>query len=68
MLDSKNLLELVQLEMIDYTIADSNEITVNQNLFPELRVAFNVSDPQPLAWAMSLSEDSSLHDEVVLVF
>ena len=68
LLDSKNLLELVQLEMIDYTIADSNEITVNQNLFPELRVAFNVSDPQPLAWAMSLSEESSLHDEVVLFF
>ena len=68
LLDSKNLLELVQLEMIDYTIADSNEITVNQNLFPELRVAFNVSDPQQLAWAMSLSKDSSLYDEVTLFF
>lgn len=60
-LDSSGLLELVQLEMIDYTIADSNEIAANQSLFPELRVAFNISEPQPLAWAMPLSEDGSLY-------
>lgn len=68
LLDSSHLLELVQLEMIDYTIADSNEITAHQNLFPELRVAFNISDPQSLAWAMPLSEDKSLSDEVTRFF
>ena len=68
LLDSSHLLELVQLEMIDYTIADSNEITAHRNLFPELRVAFDVSEPQPLAWAMSLSEDKSLSDEVTHFF
>jgi membrane-bound lytic murein transglycosylase F len=68
LLDSSRLLELVQLEMIDYTIADSNEITAHRNLLPELRVAFDVSEPQPLAWAMSLSEDKSLSDEVTLFF
>jgi membrane-bound lytic murein transglycosylase F len=67
-LDSSSLLELVQLEMIDYTIADSNEIAANRPLFPELRVAFNVSDPQPLAWALPLSEDNSLYNEVVAFF
>ena len=63
-LDSSHLLELVQLEMIDYTIADSNEIAAQQNFFPELRVAFNISDPQPLAWAMNRTEDNSLYDAV----
>jgi len=67
-LDSSSLLELVQLEMIDYTIADSNEIAANQSLFPELRVAFNVSEPQALAWAMPLSEDGSLYNEMALFF
>ena len=67
-LDSSGLLELVQLEMIDYTIADSNEIAANRPLFPELRVAFNISDPQPLAWAMPLAEDGSLYKEMALFF
>lgn len=68
LLDSSHLLELVQLEMIDYTIADSNDIISHRNLFPELRVAFDVSEPQPLAWAMPLSEDKSLSNEVTRFF
>ncbi len=67
-LDSNHLLELVQLELIDYTVADSNEITASRNLFPELRVAFNLSDPQPLAWALALSDDESLYNEVITFF
>lgn len=67
-LDSSGLLELVQLEMIDFTIADSNELSVNQSLFPELRVAFDITDPQPLAWMMPASEDGSLHREMIAFF
>ena len=67
-LDSSGLLELLQLEMIDYTIADSNEIAANRPLFPELRVAFNISEPQALAWAMPLAEDGSLYNEMALFF
>jgi len=67
-LDSSGLLELVELEMIDYTIADSNDLVANQTLFPELRVAFDLSEPESLAWAMSLSEDSSLSAAMVSFF
>lgn len=67
-LDSSHLLELVQLEMIDYTVADSNEIAAQQNFFPELRVAFDISDPQPLAWALTRSEDDSLYSEIQHLF
>ena len=67
-LDSGGLLELVQLELIDYTIADSNEMAADQIKFPELRVAFNISEPQPLAWAMPLSEDGSLANEMAKFF
>lgn len=67
-LDSSGLLELVELQMIDYTIADSNEIAANQSLFPELRVAFNVSEPQPLAWAMPRADDGTLYNEVAAFY
>ena len=67
-LDSSGLLELVELEMIDYTIADSNDLAANQTLFPELRVAFDLSEPESLAWAMSLSEDGSLSAKMVSFF
>jgi membrane-bound lytic murein transglycosylase F len=67
-LDSSGLLELVELEMIDYTIADSNDLAANQTLFPELRVAFDISEPQPLAWAMSLTEDGSLAAAMAIFF
>jgi membrane-bound lytic murein transglycosylase F len=67
-LDNSGLLELVQLELIDYTIADSNEMSANQSLFPELRVAFDISEPQPLGWAMPLAEDDTLYREVLDFF
>lgn len=67
-LDNSGLMELVQLEMIDFTVADSNEMAANQTLFPELRVAFDLSDPQPLAWGLRRNDDSSLYDEVVSFF
>jgi membrane-bound lytic murein transglycosylase F len=67
-LDSNGLLELVELEMIDYTIADSNEVEANQVLFPELRVAFDVSEPQPLGWALPKDDDDSLFNELSAFF
>lgn len=67
-LDNSGLLELVQLELIDYTVVDSNEMSANQSLFPELRVAFDISEPQALAWALPLAEDDSLYLEVLNFF
>jgi membrane-bound lytic murein transglycosylase F len=67
-LDNAGLLELIQIELIDYTVMDSNEMSANQTLFPELRVAFDISEPQPLGWAMPLSDDDSLHLEVQAFF
>lgn len=67
-IDSTGLLELLQLELIDYTITDSNEMSANQGLYPELRVAFDISDPQPLAWALKKGRDVSLYREVINFF
>jgi len=67
-LDSDGLLYLVNEGLIDYTVADSTQISLIQRLFPKLRVAFDISSARHLAWALSLSEDNSLYDEVIKFF
>ncbi len=59
--DSMELLQLVAENLIDYTIVDSNELALNRRFFPNLEVALDVSEPQPLAWAFALGEDDSLY-------
>ncbi|MEN8762777.1 MAG: membrane-bound lytic murein transglycosylase MltF [Thiogranum sp.] len=62
-LDSEQLLNLVWEQVIDYTVADSNEVAISRRFYPELRVAFDISPPQPLAWAFPPGEDRSLVDK-----
>jgi membrane-bound lytic murein transglycosylase F len=59
-LESDELLILVWEQLIEYTIADSNEVSVNRRFYPELKPAFDLSPPEPLAWAFPHSEDDSL--------
>jgi membrane-bound lytic murein transglycosylase F len=67
-LDSAALLEMVSDNIIDYTIADSNELLLSQRFLINLRVAFDVSEPQQLAWAMPKMNDKSLYIEVQKFF
>lgn len=67
-LESEELLYLVWEQLIDYTIADSNEIAINRRFYPELRVAFDISDPEQLGWAFPRGEDASLYDEAKAFF
>lgn len=67
-LDSDSLLYLVHTDLIDYTIADSHQAAIIRNYYPKLAVAFDISEPRQLAWALSLSDDDSLYDEVVRFF
>lgn len=57
------LLTLVAENIIDFTIADSNEVLLTRRFYPNLRVAFNISKPQQLAWAFSKDGDNSLYLE-----
>lgn len=60
-LESAELMQMVLDRKIDYTIADSNEFAVTRRFMANLGVAFNLTAPQPLAWAMAHAEDSSLY-------
>ncbi len=63
-LTSEELMLLTTDSLIDYTIADSNELAVTRRYFPKLRVGFNLGPEQPLAWALRKSEDDSLQKAV----
>jgi membrane-bound lytic murein transglycosylase F len=66
--DSDELLYLVWQQLIEYTIADSNEVALNRRYYPELRVAFDLTKPQQLAWAFRYSDDDSLYNAAVAFF
>ena len=67
-LESEELLTFVWDRMIDYTVSDSHSIALNQRFYPELRVAFDISKPEPLAWAFPMGDDLSLYNEAVQFF
>lgn len=60
--DSEELIYLVNEQVIDYTVADSNEVALNRRFYPRIKPAFNISDPEPLAWAFAKHTDHSLLD------
>ena len=63
-----DLLNSVNQEEARYTIVDSNVFALHQDIFPELRVAFNVKEAEPLAWALNKQSDSSLYMAAELFF
>jgi len=68
LLDTDGLLYLINEYLIDYTIADSNQITLLRRFYPKLNVAFNIGQPRQLAWAFTKSIDLSLYHEAVEFF
>jgi len=67
-LDTNGLLYLVNEGLIDYTVADSNQITLIGRFFPKLNVAFDISPSRQIAWALPKSNDASLYNEVQQFF
>jgi len=61
-LGSEQLLALLWEGLIDYTIADTNTLQLNQPLYPELRSAFTIGEPESLAWALQMRSDTSFYD------
>ncbi len=59
--NSEELLSLVIEQLIDYTVAASNEVILKRRFHPQLRVAFDLGEPQVLAWAFPHAEDDSLY-------
>jgi membrane-bound lytic murein transglycosylase F len=67
-LESAELMQMVQDNKIDFTIADSNEFAVTRRFMPHLKIGFDLTEPQPLAWAMAHAEDTSLFKAIEAFF
>ena len=55
-----DLLRMVDEGQVDLTLVDSNELAMNQVYFPNVRVAFDLSEPRGLGWAIASGKDDSL--------
>lgn len=66
--DSEELLFKVQNGEIDFTVADSTEFRISRYYYPEIRKAFNLGEPEPVAWVFRRGADDSLHEASVSFF
>ncbi|MXP49971.1 membrane-bound lytic murein transglycosylase MltF [Pantoea sp. Eser] len=64
----KALLEAVADGKLDYTIGDSVTIALLQRIYPQLAVAFDVTDEEPVTWYMKQSDDDSLNAAILDFF
>ncbi|MDF1880386.1 membrane-bound lytic murein transglycosylase MltF [Sulfurimonas sp. MAG313] len=62
---TESLLEMVWKKEIDCTVADSNIFSINQRYYPELSMAFAVSERKHLAWILR-KNDSSLKNDLYM--
>jgi membrane-bound lytic murein transglycosylase F len=65
---SNDIIELIETDQIAYALVYSNELLLTQQTNPELSVAFDISDPTPLAWFTNNSPDKSLSLEIEIFF
>ncbi|MCG8315945.1 MAG: membrane-bound lytic murein transglycosylase MltF [Pseudomonadales bacterium] len=63
-----DLLTNVNDQEASYTIVDSNVFALHRDIFPELRVAFEIKNAEPLAWALNQTDDASLYMAAELFF
>ncbi|MGJ7264810.1 membrane-bound lytic murein transglycosylase MltF [Morganella morganii] len=59
--NSSHLLQRLAKGEIDYVVSDSVSVAQEQHIHPNVTVAFEVTENQPLTWYLKRSEDSSLN-------
>ncbi len=66
--NNDELLQKVETRQIDYTVVDSNELRISRRFYPHVRVAFDLSDKQPVGWAFLIKTDDTLYRQAVNFF
>lgn len=66
--NAEKLLSLLLQGKIDLTIVDSHEAGLMRQLYPDLGIAFDIGEPQSLAWGFPLDTDDSLHVAASIFF
>lgn len=64
----EDLLEKIANGETDYSVADSHFVSIAQNFYPELGVAFNLGKPEQLAWAFPRDVDPIIFEKAKAFF
>lgn len=59
-LDSTDLFEKIRGGEVPYAVVDSSAYAANHNFYPEIRVAFDITEAEPVSWAFPAATDDSL--------
>jgi membrane-bound lytic murein transglycosylase F len=66
--DSEELLLKILNDEIDYTIVDSNTLSINRRYYPEISVGFTVKKAEPLAWMVDKKGDDAILASLIEFF
>ncbi|MDD1792702.1 membrane-bound lytic murein transglycosylase MltF [Enterovibrio sp. ZSDZ42] len=66
--DDDELLKQVADGQLDFTIADSVDIALIQRIHPEITVALELTEDEPVAWFMKKSQDDSVYALMIEFF
>ncbi|MEH6650735.1 MAG: membrane-bound lytic murein transglycosylase MltF [Motiliproteus sp.] len=67
-IETLDLLTAVHDNQMRYTLADAEAFEASRTFFPRLRQAFELPEPQPVAWMLKRSPDTSLQQSVSAFF
>lgn len=59
--DPNELLELLMEGSVDFTIADSHNLSIVRRYYPDISVAFTIEEREPLSWLLQKNNDDSLY-------
>lgn len=60
-INSNRLLQQLAKGEVDYVVSDSVSVAQEQHIHPNVAVAFEITENQPMTWYLKRSEDSSLN-------
>lgn len=66
--DVGELLKKVSRGELMFTMADSVEVSLSQRIYPDIAVAFEMTEDQPISWFMRRSDDESLYALMIEFF
>ncbi len=66
--DVKDLLKKVSTGELAFTVADSVELSLTQRLYPDIALAFELTEDQPISWYMRKADDESLYALLIEFF
>ncbi|KLV05969.1 murein transglycosylase [Photobacterium aquae] len=67
-IDTDELLRQVAIGNIDYTMADSVDIALNQRIYPDITTALELTEDEPIAWFVNQRPDDSLYALLIEFF